>query len=100
MTSALSVITGVIGFLLGVFLVLMWARFIFDLVTNLSRGWRPRGLALVIAELTYTVTDPPIRVVRRVLPPLRLGGVALDFAWSVVLLACLLLISIVAGIGG
>ncbi len=99
MSAALSVITGVIGFLLGVFLVLMWARFIFDLVSNFVRGWRPRGVALVVAELTYTVTDPPIRAVRRVLPPLRLGAVSLDFAWSAVLLGCLLLISIVSGIG-
>jgi YggT family protein len=95
----LTLISNVLLVVLTVFLVAMWARFILDWVRLLARRWRPRGLALVLAEASYTVTDPPIRAVRRVVPPLRIGGAALDFAWSIVLLACLILMAVVRAIG-
>jgi YggT family protein len=95
----LTLISNVLLFVLTVFLIAMWARFILDWVRLLARRWRPRGLALVLAEASYTVTDPPIRMVRRVVPPLRIGGAALDFAWSIVLLACLILMAVVRAIG-
>lgn len=82
---------------LMIFFVLMWLRFILDLAQTFARKWRPRGFVLVLAELVYTVTDPPIKLVRRALPPVRLGGVALDFAWSIVMLLVVILISIVSG---
>jgi len=95
----LTLISNVLLFVLTVFLIAMWARFIFDWVRLLARRWRPKGVALVLAEASYTVTDPPIRLVRRVVPPLRIGGAALDFAWSIVLLACLILMAVVRAIG-
>jgi hypothetical protein len=48
-----------------------------------NREWRPRGFGLVLAELVFTVTDPPLRFFRRLLPPLRLGPVALDLGFPV-----------------
>ncbi len=95
----LTLISNVLLFVLTVFLIAMWARFILDWVRLLARRWRPRGVALVLAEASYTVTDPPIRLVRRVVPPLRIGGAALDFAWSIVLIACLILMAVVRAIG-
>jgi YggT family protein len=95
----LTLIANVLLFVLTVFLIAMWARFILDWVRLLARRWRPRGVALVLAEASYTVTDPPIRLVRRVVPPLRIGGAALDFAWSIVLLGCLILMAVVRAIG-
>jgi YggT family protein len=95
----LTLISNVLLFVLTVFLIAMWARFILDWVRLLARRWRPRGVALVLAEASYTVTDPPIRLVRRVVPPLRIGGAALDFAWSIVLLLCLILMAVVRSIG-
>lgn len=71
---------------LQIYSLTMWGRFILDLVQGFRRGWRPQGAILVFAEYTYTVTDPPIRFVRRLLPPLRLGPVALDFGWSITML--------------
>ena len=56
------------------------------------RGWRPRGAALVAGGGGYTVTDPPIQVVRRIIPPIRMGGVRVEFSWSIVMLVCLVLI--------
>jgi YggT family protein len=96
--TGVSIITGVISFALTIFLILLWVRFIFELVTSLSRSWRPRGFALVIAEVTFTVTDPPIRAVRRVIPPLRVGGIAIDFAFTIVMIAVLILIFIVGNL--
>ncbi len=95
--SFVSIIATVIYIGLTIFFVLMWARFILDLARMFARQWRPRGIGLVLAEIVYAVTDPPIKLVRRVIPPLRVGGAALDFAWSIVMLACIILISVTLG---
>ena len=42
---------------------------------------------LAFAELTYSLTDKPLFFIRRFIPPLRLGGVSLDLAFIVLLLA-------------
>lgn len=86
-----SVIASIAYVILLVYFFVMWARFILDLAQNFSRGWRPKGFGLVLAELVFTLTDPPIRVVRRVLPPFRIGAAALDFSWSVVMLVVIVL---------
>jgi len=75
----------------------MWARFILDLVPMLARNWRPKGLLLVVAEVVFTITDPPVKAVRKVVPTLRAGGVAIDFSWSIVLIAAIILRYIVRG---
>ncbi len=94
-----SVIAIILTIALAAFFILMWLRFGFDWVRVLSPRWRPRGPILIIAEASYAVTDPPIRVVRRIIPPLKIGGAALDFAWSVVLLLCIVAFSLVGWIG-
>ena len=76
---------------LTIFIVLMWVRFVLDLISTYSRQWRPRGAALVLAEAVYSVTDPPVRAVRRVVKPVRLGTVMIDFSWSIVLLVAIIL---------
>jgi len=86
-----NVIAGLAYAAISIFILIMWVRLIFDFVLNFSRGWRPTGFALVIAEIAFTITDPPIKLVRRVLPPLRIGGIALDFAWTIVMLAAIIL---------
>jgi YggT family protein len=59
----------------------LFARFIIDLVMAFSRGFRPTGALLVIFEIVFTITDPPMRFLRRFIPPLRLGGVAIDLSF-------------------
>ncbi len=95
--SPFSIIATIVYVALTVFFIGMWARFVLDLARMFARQWRPRGIGLVLAEAVYTVTDPPIKAVRRVVPPVRVGGAALDFAWSIVMLACIILISITLG---
>jgi YggT family protein len=95
--SIVSIIALVVYVALTVFFIMMWARFVLDLAVTFARQWRPRGIGLVLAEAVYSVTDPPIKLVRRLVPPLRIGGAALDFAWSIVMLACVVAISIALG---
>lgn len=80
------------------FVLSMFVRFIADFVSAIRPGWRPNRFLIPFFELAYTITDPPIKVVRRFLPPLRLGGIALDLAWTAVLLAALFLQRIVAAL--
>ena len=95
--TAVPIVATLVYVALNIFFLVMWARLVLDLARNFARQWRPRGFGLVLAELAYTITDPPIKAVRRVIPPLRIGGVALDFAWSIVMLACIILISVTLG---
>ena len=93
----MSVVASVVYVALTIFFILMWARFVLDLARVFARQWRPRGFGLVLAEAVFTVTDPPIKLVRRIVPPLRVGRAALDFAWSIVMLVCIILISVSLG---
>ena len=95
--TGFSIIATILYVALNIFVVVMWARFVLDLVSMLARDWRPRGFVLVIAELAYTITDPPVKAVRRIVPPLRAGGIVIDFSWSIVLIATIILSYIVAG---
>ncbi|HET7476371.1 MAG TPA: YggT family protein [Dermatophilaceae bacterium] len=76
-----------IALLLYLFLIALIGRLVLDWVQMLSREWRPRGGVLVAAEAVYTVTDPPLKFLRRVIPPLSIGSVRLDLAFLVLMLA-------------
>lgn len=78
--------------------VLLIARFVLDWVQLLARNWRPRGLVLVFCEGLYSLTDPPLRAVRRVIPPLRLGQVMLDLSPIVLLIGISILRAIVRAV--
>jgi YggT family protein len=82
--------------LLTAFIALLWIRFVVDWVQVFARSWTPRGVLLVLLEVVYSVTDPPIKALRRVIPPLRLGQVAIDLSFIIVLIAALLLRVVVA----
>lgn len=70
-------------------------RLVMDYVFMFARSWQP-GKAMVVAlEATYTVTDPPLKLLRRFIPPLRLGGVALDLSFFVLMIIVYILISVV-----
>lgn len=88
----------ILYYLLFVYFWLMWGRFAVDLVQIINRSWRPSGILLVVIEFAYTVTDPPIRFFRRLIPPLRLGPVALDFGWTITMLLVWIGMSLAAGL--
>ena len=76
---------------LQLFVYAMFARFIVDLVMSVNRSWRPPAILMPVIDFAFTITDPPLKAVRRFVPPLRLGVVALDLAWTIVLIAALFL---------
>lgn len=87
-------ITGWIVFALNIFLLALFARLILDYVRMFRPDWRPRGILMPLAEIVYTLTDRPLSFVRRFVPPLRLGPVALDLSFILLFFA----ISILTGI--
>jgi YggT family protein len=80
---------------LTAFIWLLWIRFIVDWVQVFARSWSPSGPLLVVLEVVYSITDPPIKALRRVIPPLRLGSVALDLSFLIVIVSAYLLRTVV-----
>ena len=82
----MSAIAGVIATALWIYFLILMARLVLDYVQLFARSWEPKGPVLVLAEAVYTLTDPPLRFLRRFIPPLRLGQVSLDLSFLVLVL--------------
>ena len=80
---ATTVVGQVIGIIASLFLLVLLGRLVFDYVGMFVRDFSPRGPLLIFVEILYTITDPPLRALRRVIPPLRLGNVSIDLAFMV-----------------
>jgi YggT family protein len=87
-----TVLGQIIHLILWLFLALLFVRFIVDWVQVFARSWTPTGPVLVVLEVVYSITDPPIMFVRRFVPPLRLGSVALDLSFLIVMVSVYLLL--------
>jgi YggT family protein len=85
----------IVSSVLLVFLILLFARFVVDWVMVLARSWRPQGAVAAGLEVVYMTTDPPLKAVRRVIPPLNLGTIRLDLGFMVLLIAVILLRNLV-----
>jgi YggT family protein len=94
----MSIIGAVLSTVIRLFTMALIGRLILDYVRIFASSWRPRGIILAIAEFIYAVTDPVINFVRKFVPPLRLGPVALDLSFIVIFVAAQLLGQLVAGI--
>ncbi len=94
------VVASIANLLLLIYVFVLFARLILEYIPIFNRDWRPRGAGLIAAELVYTVTDPPIALFRRIIPPLRIGPVALDFAFAVTMLLCFILLSVTRALAG
>lgn len=95
MGIVVSIAASIIHLMLLLYLVVLFARLILSYIPLFNREWRPKGAGLVAAELVYTVTDPPVRFFQRIIPPLRIGSISLDFGFSITILIVLILMSIV-----
>jgi len=82
----LHAIGALLVLLLWLFFVLLIGRLVLDYIQMFARSWRPSGFVLVLAEIVYTITDPPLKLLRRFIPPLRIGGVALDLSFLVLII--------------
>ena len=92
----MSPVAAVIVNILWLYLLVLIGRLVFDIVQMLARDWQPRGFMLILAETIYTLTDPPLRVLRRIIPPIRIGGIALDVAFLVLFIGLQIIIAVVA----
>ena len=79
----MAIVKIVLFYVLSIYLVLLLGRLILSWIQAFSRSWSPHGFVLVIAEIIFTATDPPLRLLRRYIPTLRLGSVALDLSFMV-----------------
>jgi len=91
----MGILSDVLKYILTIYLVILIGRMIFSWIQMFARQWVPTGILLVIAESIFTVTDPPLKFLRRYIPPLRLGRVAMDLSFMVLFLVILILLDVV-----
>lgn len=94
----MSIVLYVLSLLLQLFVFVLIARVVLEMVQSFSRTWRPTGFVLVLAEIVYTITDPPLRFLRRFIKPIRLGSIALDLSVLVLFFAVIILQSILGSL--
>jgi YggT family protein len=92
MHVAVDIIVGA----LELYVLVLIARMVFDFVFALARSWRPSGPLVILLEIVYSLTDPPLRLLRRFIPPLRLGQFSLDLAFFVLYILIYVLINAVS----
>ena len=90
-----DIIRIVLVYILSIYLVLLIGRMIFSWIQQFSRDWKPSGVVLVLAEACFTPTDPPLRFLRRYIPTVRLGSVALDLSFMLLFLGIIVLLNVV-----
>lgn len=96
----IALVFTLLNLLVLLYMLVLFGRLILDYIPLFDREWRPRGVMLVIAETVYTITDPPIRFLRRFIPPLRIGGIAIDFAFAITMFLCIVLLSVTSLLAG
>jgi YggT family protein len=92
--NIVGAIATILNSLLLLYVLVLLGRLVLDWIPFFNREWRPKGAGLVAAEVVYTVTDPPIRLFRRFIPPLRVGGIAIDFGFTLTMLLCFVLLAV------
>ncbi len=85
----------ILHLLVFTFFYLLLARFVLSSVMSFGRRWQPGRGSAAAMEVIWSVTDPPLKALRRVIPPLRLGTVSLDLSAFVLLIIVILLQSLV-----
>lgn len=88
----------ILSYVIWIYLMILTARAILSLIPLFVREWRPRGAMLVVAELVYTLTDPPLKFLRRFIPPLQIGGAQWDLAFLVLFLLLSVVMRVVPAI--
>ena len=91
----MAILKTVLDYVLWIYLLILIGRMIFTWVQTFSRTWTPSGVLLVVAETVFTLTDPPLRFLRRYIRPLRIGSVALDLSFMVLFFAVLIMVNVV-----
>jgi YggT family protein len=93
-----AVVVIVLTYVLVLYLLLLIGRLIIDMLQAYSRTWTPTGILARVAEVVYTATDPPLRFLRRYIPPVRLGNVALDLSYTLLFVLIIVLLAILSSV--
>jgi YggT family protein len=88
----------VLYYILAIYLVILIGRLIIDILQSYSRSWTPTGPLAVVAEVVFTATDPPLRLLRRYIRPLRLGSVSIDLSYTLLFLIIIVLLVVVGNL--
>ncbi|HEY3505862.1 MAG TPA: YggT family protein [Actinocatenispora sp.] len=91
----MSVLFQVIYLVVYLFLLALMARLVLSFVLQFARRWQPRRRAAAAMEVVWSVTDPPLKALRRVIPPLRIGTVSVDLAFLILLVIVYVLLNVV-----
>ncbi|MFI1918795.1 YggT family protein [Nocardia sp. NPDC020380] len=89
----------VLNLLLFLFWLLLISRVIVEFIRSFARDWRPTGFVVIILEVIFTITDPPVKLLRRLIPPVNLGGIRLDLSIMVLLFIVFILMTITGQAG-
>ncbi|MCU1648833.1 MAG: hypothetical protein JWN03_9108 [Nocardia sp.] len=89
----------VLNLLLFLFWLLLISRVIVEFIRSFARDWRPTGFVVIVLEAIFTITDPPVKLLRRLIPPVNLGGIRLDLSIMVLLFIVFILMSITGQLG-
>ncbi len=65
---------------LDVFRLVLLARVILEWVRESNPKFRPKGIFLILAELTFTLTDWAIKPLSKIIKPVRVGGAYIDLS--------------------
>lgn len=71
-----AMIGRVLAWLINAYITVLFVRMILDWVSILARNWYPRGVVAQLINIVYSVTEPPLRWLRRYIRPLPLGRIA------------------------
>ena len=94
----MSLVFLLLYYVVWVFFILLIARLVLEWIQVFARDWRPSGFVLVISEAIYSATDPPLKAIRRVVKPIRLGSIMLDLAFILLFFVCIILQRVLAGL--
>ena len=94
----MSVVVGLLSTLIWLYLLLLIARMIISLIVVFARDFQPTGAVAIIFEAVFSMTDPPLKALRRVIPPLRIGQVSLDLAFLVLFILLQVALRLLAGL--
>jgi YggT family protein len=94
--NALELVLVALNWVLWIFFLILVARFVLSLIMMFAPQWHPKGPVLLLFEVVYSVTDPFLRPLRRILPPIGAGGIRIDLS----MLMLFVLVSLAMSING
>lgn len=78
--------------LVGLYSLLVIVRIVIEMVQAFSKQFDPPHWFIMVAEPIFRMTDPPVNALRKLIPPLKLGGSGVGLDVSVIVLFFILML--------